>query len=304
MRGALKTLLLLIGMVGLAVPSVALGAADTSLKARQAAPSAAQQLADKYAPIVMVKQQDNACDSDGEPYLPAPVEVVLDNPNIVLRQNTGDGPSADDPIVVEAPTEADLAGRGTNFYLDFPGNPRAPGCTYEQWFVERMAGREPVAYAHIVSDPTGRLALQYWFFFVFNDFNNTHESDWEMVQLLFDVPTAEEALGRDPIEVAVAQHGGGETAGWNDAKLLREGSRPVVFTAAGSHATHYGSTTYLGWGDNGTGFGCDETSGPLRRVPVTAILAPDNASNPNDSFAWTTYGGRWGERPPGSTTDR
>jgi hypothetical protein len=297
MRAVLRTFVLLIGVASVAVPSVALGFAPApTLLARQSAPSAAQQLADKYAPIVMVKQQEDACDNDGEPYLPAPVEVVFDNPDIVLRQNMGDGPSADDPIVVEAPTAADLAGRGTNVYLDFPGNPRDPGCTYERWFAERMAGRDPVAYAHIVSDPTGRLALQYWFFFVFNDFNNTHESDWEMIQLLFDVPTAEEALSREPVAVALAQHGGGETAEWNDPKLQRDGTRPIVYTAAGSHATQYGSTTYLGWGENGTGFGCDETSGPSQLVPVTAILVPDNVSDPNDPFAWTTFGGRWGEK--------
>ena len=26
----------------------------------------------------------------------------------------------------------------------------------------------------------GRIALQYWLFYVFNDFNNLHEGDWEM----------------------------------------------------------------------------------------------------------------------------
>ena len=36
----------------------------------------------------------------------------------------------------------------------------------------------------------GKVALQYWFFYPFNDFNNTHEGDWEMIQLVFDAPDA------------------------------------------------------------------------------------------------------------------
>ena len=48
--------------------------------------------------------------------------------------------------------------------------------------------REPTVYAHVATDPghPGQLALQYWLFYVFNDWNNLHEGDWEMIQLVFD----------------------------------------------------------------------------------------------------------------------
>ena len=47
---------------------------------------------------------------------------------------------------------------------------------------------KPTVYAHVAKDPDypGKVALQYWFFYPFNDFNNTHEGDWEMTQLVFD----------------------------------------------------------------------------------------------------------------------
>ena len=50
---------------------------------------------------------------------------------------------------------------------------------------------KPAVYAHVATDPgyPGKLALQYWFFYPFNDFNNTHEGDWEMTQLVFDAAT-------------------------------------------------------------------------------------------------------------------
>ena len=42
-------------------------------------------------------------------------------------------------------------------------------------------------YAHVAYDPAypGQLALQYWMYYVFNDWNNLHEGDWEMIQLNF-----------------------------------------------------------------------------------------------------------------------
>ena len=142
----------------------------------------------------------------------------------------------------------------------------------------------------------GQLAVQYWLYYVFNDFNNKHESDWEMIQIIFDVSTPEEALLVDPVEVAYAQHGGGETANWTDSKLQRDGTRPIVYVASGSHASQYGSATWLGWGENGTGFGCDITTGPSTLVPLTAVLIPSQVTDQQSDLSWLDFEGRWGER--------
>jgi hypothetical protein len=258
-----------------------------------------QQLAEKYAPIAYLKEQAEPCDDDGEPYPPAPVEVVLGDPEVVLRQDSGAEDAEDDPIVVTGPTAQDLVGRDETYYLDFPGNPRDPNCDYEQWSKERMGTQAPVTYVHVATEPgrPGKLAVQYWLYFVFNDFNNTHESDWEMIQLTFDADTAEEALTQQPVQLAYAQHGGAEAAAWDDDKVLKEGDHIVVYPAAGSHASQYGSHTYMGWGENGTGFGCDETSGPSVRTPLQPVLLPDDP-DPNGPFAWLLFEGRWGEKQP------
>src|SRR3954466_13287708 len=92
-------------------------------------------------------------------------------------------------------------------------------------------------------------------------FNNLHESDWEMIQLTFQGPTVADALNQQPLEAGFAQHTGGEFAKWNDRKLRKEGDHPIVFVAAGSHAAYFGSHTYLGWAEHGSGLGCDETTG-------------------------------------------
>ncbi|MGH2532863.1 MAG: hypothetical protein ACRDJW_11245 [Thermomicrobiales bacterium] len=274
--------LVLVVAGGLTAPAVA-----------QEPASLEQQLADRHAPIVLLKEQDHACDTDGEPYVPAPVEIVLDDPAVRLRQTL-----PGDPVAADAPTAQDLAGLDETYYLDYPGNPLRAGCTYEQYARERMRSLSlaPTAHAHIAREE-GRdgFAIQYWLFYVFNDFNNKHEGDWEMIQVVFDADTVEEALEADPVEVGYAQHGGGEWAAWDDPKLEKEDGHPVVYVSRGSHASQYDSAVYLGWGESGTGFGCDVTTGPSTRVPLAARLLPADGETTGPN-AWITYGGRWGQR--------
>lgn len=261
-----------------------------------AAPNAEEQLAAKYAPIAELKKQTGPCDDVGEPYEPAPVDVVLGDPAVVLRENAGARDASGDPIVKTAPTVHDLALASRSDYLDLPGDPRNPDCTYERFFKQQMGTRPPQVYAHIATE-AGRkgIALQYWFYYVFNRFNNLHESDWEMIQLSFAGATAADALEQEPTEIAYAQHEGGETARWDDRKLQKDGDHPIVYPAAGSHASYYGSHLYLGWGENGSGLGCDDSTGPSVRVPLLAQVVPDHptATGP---FAWLTYQGKWGEK--------
>jgi hypothetical protein len=272
-----------------AVPAVAAQGTDGTET------DASRLLAERYAPIVVLKQQEAACDQRGEAFFPAPVDIVLDNPDVLLRQ-VGLG----DPVSMRGPAARDLFGLGEGFYLDFPGISLAPGCIYERDF-RRYAADVPVTvYAQVAQQPDrpDKLALQYWFYWYYNDWNNTHESDWEGIQLLFDAASAQEALSVEPTSVGYSQHEGGERAGWNDSGLEREGDRPVVYSSAGSHASYFSSAVYLGRSAS-EGFGCDDTTGPSVRTDPVAVLVPSQVDDPADPFAWLAFGGRWGERQAG-----
>ena len=257
-----------------------------------------QELVERYAPVIYLKRQRQVCDTRGEPYVPLPIDAILADPQVLLRLDTGGDSASHDLIVKPGPEMGDLAWLGRGYYLDFPGNPMSPGCIYEMWSRSKEQEYEPTVYARIATeDGEEGLAIQYWMFFVFNDFNNRHEGDWELLQLNFEASTVEEALNEEPFAVTISQHGGGERATWDGGKLRREGSSPIVYPAAGSHALHYTDKLFIGWGEGGAGFGCDDTTAPSRRVPVNVMLMPDNPSM-DGPFAWMLFQGRWGERQP------
>ena len=180
----------------LAVVAVALWSAPEA----SAAPASEAEvaLARMYSPVVRLKEQPDSCDI-GEPYKPTDVNLLMGNDEVALR-----GPWDRTNLVKVAPSAADLERGLFDYHLDFPGDALRPGCTYEQW-AARLAetGLPPTAYARVVTEAgkPGKLALQYWFFYVYNDWNNKHEGDWEMIQLVFDAPTPAQALTRPPVEV-------------------------------------------------------------------------------------------------------
>ncbi|MCC6673748.1 MAG: hypothetical protein IT339_01015 [Thermomicrobiales bacterium] len=279
--------LLVTASAGLAAPGAS---AQTDL---------AQQLADRWAPIAVLRDQTAPCDRDGEGYFPAPVESVLGNPEVALKFEDS-GSSATDTIVKMGPTAQDIANLDDRYYLDFPGNPRRPGCVFETDFKRYAAeqGLKPTTYAHIVVDAEEhRVVVQYWLWWYFNDWNNLHEGDWEVVQVVFDAANVGDALQSEPMLYAYAQHGGGELAEPGDRKLRIVDGHPSIYPAAGSHSTQYEQELYLGWGENGTGFGCDNTRPPGTETPLVVEVVPDDP-DPASEFGWATFGGRWGERQP------
>ena len=276
------TLLALLALAALAVPA----AARADLADEKA-------LAERYAPIVRLVAQAQDC-GYGESYEPINVDLLFHEPTVALR-----GPWNTTDLVKIGPAAADLQNR-YEYHLDFPGNALDPGCDYERWANRLTAGKPPTVYAHVATDPAhpGQLSLQYWLYYVFNDWNNTHEGDWEMIQLVFPAADARAALSVAPTETGYSQHDGAEHAAWGDSKLeIVGGTHPVVYPAAGSHANFYGSSLHIG-SSASEGVGCDDTSGPSLQVRPVVLTIPSDPAAAKAAFPWITFEGRWGELQP------
>jgi hypothetical protein len=137
-----------------------------------------------------------------------------------------------------------------------------------------------VVYGHAQTDADGRLWLQFWYFYLYNDASfagnvGLHEGDWEMVQL---------RMAGDAPDLAVyAQHSYCEQRAWPEVE--RAGDAPVVYPARGTHASYFepGLHKTEVWWDIADG---------LRRAPPLRLVILDPAPG------WLAWPGKWGATKP------
>lgn len=147
--------------------------------------------------------------------------------------------------------------------------------------MRRCEGHADVVYGRARQDGSGRLWLQYFSFYYFDDKGMLgiaqHEGDWEMVQL---------RLGRDgvPEEATFAQHGGGERLRWDELELATVGGEeaPVVYPARGSHSARPRAGTF------GAPVVPDHNDG------IGARVRPRLQPIADDGPGWLLWPGRWG----------
>jgi hypothetical protein len=140
-------------------------------------------------------------------------------------------------------------------------------------------------HGHARKDPQGRLWLQYWLFYYYNDYQllgpisgGDHEGDWELVQLRLDA-------AERPAQLMVSQHKQAESRLWKDAPKV--GSTPIVFVARGAHANYFSKGTH--W--TGNWFDQADGKGP-QIVPALDVLE-------DASPAWIVWPGSWGDTKAG-----
>jgi len=95
------------------------------------------------------------------------------------------------------------------------------------------------------------VVLQYWFFYVFNNWRsgffgvNDHESDWEMINIYL---SGSETSEPKPEWIAYASHdfsGDDLRRRWDDPEAQKVGEHPVIYAGAGSHASYFSKGEYL-----------------------------------------------------------
>ena len=233
----------------------------------------AVQLAQKYAPVLRL--------ASGEHYHPLRLEDYLTK--TVLR--TGSPPHG--TLTQAQPTLFSLPITSASTYLDVRGpEPNFQPKRYpviEQQL--RAAHPRPTVYFHLAYAPgQGRVAIEYWFFYLYNDFYDQHEGDWEGVTVVLQ--------NGAPLGAAYSQHQGRTWVAWS--ALSKSGTHPVVYVARGSHADYPKAGRYairVCWT---SGYGRHCTLSPRADVAdgSGSTLAP--AAYDLQSFAGAGYSGSWG----------
>lgn len=235
--------------------------------------TSAIQLAQQYAPVLRL--------ASGEHYHPLRLEDYLTK--TVLR--TGSPPHG--TLTQAQPTLFSLPVTTTSTYLDVRGaEPNLQASRYpviEQQL--RSAQPRPTVYFHLAYEPSqGRVAIEYWLFYLYNDFYDQHEGDWEGVTIVLQ--------NGAPLGAAYSQHQGRTWVAW--PSLSKSGSHPVVYVARGSHADYAKAGRYsirVCWTSR---YGRHCTASP--KVDVAdgsgSTLAPP--AYDLQPFGGTGYTGSWG----------
>jgi len=187
------------------------------------AAAAALKLATQYAPVLRY--------ATGEQYRPIQLEDYLRN--AVLR--TGAPPRG--VLAQSQPTLFSLPVTPAPTYLDVRGaEPNANAARYPtiEQTIESARAR-PTVYWHLARQPSsGRIALEYWFFYLYNNFYANHESDWEGVTVFLEDGV--------PLGATYSQHQGRKWVPWSS--LSTAAGHPSVFAGRGSHADYPAAGRY------------------------------------------------------------
>lgn len=121
----------------------------------------------------------------------------------------------------------------------------ATAAAAELAYHEMLKEDKKYVYYGRVARQNGWIALQYWFFFCYNNWRsgfhgvNDHESDWEMITIYL-YENDDQLI---PEWVAYASHdykGDNLRRRWDDrSELDLEGGHPVIYAGAGSHASYF-----------------------------------------------------------------
>ena len=214
----LKRLVAVLALAGLALVPVAGGT--------QARPPSPATLLARHAPIIVLHP--------AERFRPVPVDGYLTDSD--LQRKTPMGWEK-----VAGPLPAGGAELRLNQRLCRAVEGIVASPCYAQ--AEAAHAAVPVIYGAVLR-AKNRIDLQYWLWYPYNDYSPTvpagdvwqvHEGDWESVSVVLD----EHAK---PLFVGLSEHCAGARREW--VKFARQGTRPIVYAALGSHANYFGVGTY------------------------------------------------------------
>jgi len=207
---------------------------------------------------------------------------LLQGKNLIAAATPTDGtPKLSLPFLVPDEYESKAKVKATDL-IDCEGGDYA-AIAHELHQVPRYRNR---MYGRAAEDSKGHWWLQYWFFYVYNDFNlagglfkaGLHEGDWEMIQLRLDADDV-------PDYAVYAQHKGGDVRRWHQVDVVPGTERPFVYVARGSHASYFSPGKHqlgpLWW---------DYADGARRSPEVRLEIVDENLPQ----WRWLLWPGHWG----------
>ncbi len=133
-------------------------------------------------------------------------------------------------------------------YFDYPGN-KEKGTNDENWYYyyfhtnhpQRGSAFRNTAYVHISDQSDGKVLIQYYYFYPFNDWKNNHEGDWPRIDVIVTSrnPSTAELFGVNywfhGEGINYTQKGGRVFNPQTHFAPAEGGSHPVAYVGAGSH---------------------------------------------------------------------
>jgi molybdopterin-binding protein len=189
-----------------------------------------ENLLEKYAPILYMYHDEY----QDEHYYPQKVEVMVENSDL-CRKVLGV------EVVVKENGTFDLNDLMT--YNDEAYYLRLTKEAKKTLYDETKWKQGPTIYGRQFNDDNETTVLQYWFFYIYNDWDDIHEGDWEMIQIVL-------SDNNQPIQITYSIHHGGETFHWDDERIDKiNNEHPAIYITLGGHGSWHktGDNTWYQW---------------------------------------------------------
>lgn len=228
-----------------------------------------ESLLEKYAPVLYFHPD--------ELFFPTTIDAMLEESDLKVNNVTID----ELPVLVDSLSSPDVTGE---YYLDMVGASGGLvvfGIPIDPFLVpesDRFNIYPYIVYGRESEPDNMHIVLQYWFFYSYNDWNNKHEGDWEMIQIVLN------KTNKNPLFATYSYHYEANTLTWSQIEISE--SHPKVFVANGGHASywdtsnrrHHGFQEYI------------SRDGPILSPEVNyTLIKISNLTN------WVHFPGLWGE---------
>jgi len=248
------------------------------------ASSEEESLLEKYAPVLYMHPDER--------FYPINAEVMLANSNLYKKED-----DAYTSVYDSALTSLDYLMNNyddSTYYLKLKDD-------WDEGKDEDFWKSSPTIYGRQF-DNGGYTVLQYWFFYIYNDWDDIHEGDWEMIQII--LKENDETKMIEPKMITYSIHLGGKTFLWNDSRVRKVKNHPLVYVTLGGHGSWNKAGDNVWFQGYGACLECtDETSS------IGDVLVPSTISVTSDEYKkyqledlskvltdhWIYWQGHWGD---------